>query len=249
MGFSFDNNFQKKYFVIQCKENQSFTKAKDFDDLKDAWLQNLGSWHSPYKVVMDFTGVEVASELASKFDFIQKYFTGFHLRKMIGFSSTPNNVLDGLPFSICKSIEDAFTEINIRAPKTVSSGATSLREKLLVRNDFQQNTMEVTSDSEVQINSKEDLQVLRSKIMNALMQWHSPWNLIFDGTAIIFAEGVQIEPMLKVFKGFHLESVVGYGPKMAKDLPFHTFRSRHRAMTEIQKTTEASGNQAHCQNK
>ena len=131
----------------------------------------------------------------------------------------------------------------------MSADVANLREQLIVLNDFKQNTMEVTSDTQIQIQSKEDLNILRSKIMNALMQWHSPWNLIFDGTAINFSEGVQIEPILKVLKGFHLESVVGYGPKMAKDLPFSTFRSRHRAMTEIQKTTEASGNQAHCQNK
>ena len=109
--------------------------------------------------------------------------------------------------------------------------------------------MELSATEEINIATKSDLIQMQAKIMNALMSWHSPWNLVIDGQQINIDEDLDLDVFLKLMQGFHLKRMVGYGPRLAKNLSFATFRSRHKAMVEISKTTQASGDQAHCQSK
>src|SRR5690606_2603525 len=108
---------------------------------------------------------------------------------------------------------------------------SDFRSAIQIQNHFRQHVMEVGLAGPVVISETEQVQILRSKIMNNLTQWHSKWSLLFDCTNLEIdpATHPQWELMFRAFRGFFMKDVVGYSPKGPKETyPFPVYRARHR---------------------
>ncbi len=230
----------------------SLTEPAAVQAWRAQWMKELSSWHSPYKVLVDCSELSVAPipEVAKALELMVKFFNGFFLRKIVGFGFRPDVGLEQLPFPVTVTAEEAAVELGIRAPK--ERVATDFRSTIQLQNHFQQHSIELSFSEPVVISTKEQVQVLRSKLMNNLMQWHSKWSLIVDcaNLEVTSDVGGEFERMVTVMRGFFMKHVVGYSPRGPKEsYPFPVFRARHRAVAEIEGEGNFSGDEANCRSR
>ena len=149
-----------------------------------------------------------------------------------------------------KSEEEAAIEAGIRQPKTREP--TDFRSSIQLQNHFQQHTVEMSFSIPVVIDQKAQVQTLKSKLMNNLMQWHSKWSLLVDCANLEVAPVVHedFEKMLATLRGFFLKQAVGYAPRIAKEnYPFEVYRVRHRAAAVLEGEGNFSGDKADCKSR
>jgi hypothetical protein len=252
LQIEFEHDYQQKVMT------QRFVGATVLDSTtvvqawRSQWMKELSSWHSPYKVLVDCSELSVGAqpEVAKALDLMIKFFNGFFLRKVVGFGYRADAGLEHLPFPVLVSSDEAAVELGIRAPK--ERVATDFRSTIQLQNHFQQHSIELSFSEPVAISTKEQVQALRSKIMNNLMQWHSKWSLIIDCANLEVSQDVaaDFERLLTVLRGFFMKQAVGYSPSGAKEsYPFPVFRARHRAVAEIEGEGNFSGDDANCRSR
>lgn len=249
MQVEFESDFQKKILSVSFKEGTVFKDKSDLDLWKKLWMEELKAWHSPYKALINFSNVTFSDEseaffahLKKMFDFLERFF----LRKSVawGLKQIPANI--EFPFEVVESEEEACKVLGLR--ERVRAPSEDFRSLIRLDNHFEQKNVEL-SFLEPVILTKEKVAILRSKMTNNLMLWHSHWKLLIDCHNLeIPAESHQgFESMVRFLKGFFLEDVVGYSP-LSKDLsyPFSVFRSRHKAAAQVKSSGTDSGRDAHC---
>ncbi len=228
----------------------SLNSKADIHAWKQAWLGALQKWHSPYKVIVDCSNLaRVNPDLKKDLEIMTKFFKGFFMRSIIGYSIEANSELSALPFEIKDSEDGAREALNIRQRLKVSRGSEDFRGAIFLENHFQQQCMELSFTDHVKLDSSEKLAMLKSKIVNNLTQWHSPWNLLIDcsNLEVSSEQDKNFTNMIKFFQGFFLKQVLGYQP-FAKDAPypFKVYRARHRAAAELETSAALSGDTANC---
>ncbi len=251
LQIKFEPNYQLKYMTQTFVEPVRLSTAADVQKWRSEWMKALSSWHSPYKALIDCTNLEVddTPEVVKAIEIMVKFFNGFFLRKVVGFSLNVAK-LKHLPFEMFENIEDASIGLGIRTPKAAVPG--DFRSTIQFQNHFQQHVIELNFAEPVIINSSEQVTILKSKIMNTLMQWHSKWSLMIDCTNLEIDPVVHpdLQRMFKVLGGLFMKTVIGYSPKGVKETyPFQVYRARHKAAAELEHEGSFSGDAADCKSK
>lgn len=253
MILEIENDFKQKIMTMSFKEPVVVDSKASFTEWKQAWLKELASWHSPYKLLLNCSNLRIVhyEGIKGDFDLFYQFFKGFFLRKAVAFGFEGNTSSDIFPFECKETYEEACEAIGIRANKTPVD-PKDFRGQIQIENDFRQHVMELSFASPVAIDTIEHVQTLKSKVMNNLMQWHSKWNLLIDCHQLTIAEDMHAPFMdsLNYFKAFFMSTMIGYSPKNPNETyPFKVYRSRHRAVTQLERIGAMSGNEAHCQSK
>lgn len=249
MKLEFEHDYQQKIMAQTFVEPTVLRTAADVQAWRSSWMAQLGSWHSPYKVMVDCTQLTVdeVPEVVKALDLMVRFFNGFFLRKIAGFGLTPGRGHERLPFTVHATAEDAAVDLGVRAPK--DRVPTDFRSSIHLQNHFQQHSIELSFAEPVVIETKEQVETLKSKLMNNLMQWHSKWSLIVDCANLEVAPDAlpQLQRMLAVLEGFFMKQAVGYSPKGPKETyPFPVYRARHRAAAVLEAEGNVSGDDAVC---
>ena len=255
MNVEFENDFQQKIMTQSFKEPVTIAKTSDALQWRAAWLKALTSWHSPYKCLVDCTNLTLAQgeqgdEIKKSLDVMIKFFNGFFLRKIVGFGLDEAKGHALLPFPVLSTYEEAAEEIGIRTAK--KRDPTDFRATIQLQNHFPTHTVELNFSEPVTISTKEQMAVLKSKLMNNLMQWHSKWILLIDCLNLEIAPEMdpEFDKLWKGLRGFFMKQVIGYAPRGPKDTyPFDVYRARHKAVAFIEGEGNFSGDQADCKSR
>lgn len=229
-------------------EPTTLATAADVNQWRSKWMQELKSWHSPYKLIVDCSQLTVEDNpvVQEAIQRMLKFFEGLFLKSIIGFSTSENPLT--LPFEILKTFEDAQIKAGVRGMRSPTAPA-DFRATIQFQNHFAQHVVEMSFSDDVVVDTKEQVLVLKSKLTNNLMQWHSKWSLLVDCSRVEFNPSVKEEwdKVTKFLAGFFMKTCVGYGPKVAQDTyPFPVFRARHKAVAQLEAEGMFMGNDAHC---
>lgn len=252
MNITFEHDYQQKILSMRFAEPTILQSDADVMDWRQTWLQALKSWHSPYKAVIDASQLKLALDadnaaIKAALLRMEKVLAGFFLKKAVIWG-IDSDFAELTPFESAASEEAAWEAIGLRKARGPVE-PTDFRATIQLQNHFRQHVVELSFAADATIDSKEKLQILRSKLTNNLMQWHSAWSLLIDcGHLEISSElHSEWELMLKFLRGFFLKEVLGYSPK-AKDLsyPFQVYRARHNAAGRLEAEGLFSGEDADC---
>lgn len=248
----FENDFQSKLMCQTVGAGSSLSSVADVQSWRSAWMGALSSWHSPYKAVIDCSHLQVAAtdDVKKALEVMVKFFNGFFLRKVVGFGFDSDKGHKHLPFPIFASADEAFIDLGVRQPQ--ARLATDFRSLIQFQNHFKQHTIELNFSEPVVLQSAEQVKILKSKLMNNLMQWHSKWSLLIDCSHLEVDPSVKTElaKALQSMTGFFMKTVIGYGPKGPKEsYPFEVYRARHRAAALLEGEGNFSGDTADCRSK
>lgn len=248
MQVLFESDFQKKVLFVSFPPETVLREASQIDEWKKQWVEVLKSWHSPYKASIDFSNLhfennseEVLTKLTRMVEFLKRFF----LRSLVGWGL--KDAPDHFPFPLTKTEEEALQSIGLR-DRGPRSASEDFRSIIHIDNHFEQENVEL-SFLQATVLDKDKLAILRSKMTNNLMQWHSSWHLLIDCSNLEIPEESleSFQNMVRFLKGFFLQEVIGYSPA-AKGLsyPFPVFRSRHKAAAQVKGSGKSSGRDAHC---
>lgn len=250
MHLTFEHDFQRKFMHQAFGSPTRLATETDVQGWRKAWMDELKAWHSPYSVLVDCTHLSVADDLSvtKALDLMVRFFKGLHLRRIEGFGLRSEQGHSGLPFVVHSDASTAYAAVGLRDRKAPMP--TDFRSTVRIENHFKQQVVEMSFQSPVTVAAAE-IVVIKSKLLNALAQWHSPWSLLIDcGNLTLTAEAVAaLEQAFQSFKGFHLKAVVGYGKPPTDDpatYPFKVFRARHKAAAELEPTGAFSGEAVRC---
>jgi hypothetical protein len=254
MKLKFDNNFQQKVMVQTFEEPTVVASKQDVQQWRSTWMQELKSWHSPYKAIIDCSQLDYRpnDQTTKELELMIKFFEGLFLRSVAGFGFSESLGHQHLPFKVVNTFEDAQELISVRGiSKAQSKG--DFRSLIQIQNHFAQHVIELNFSEPVVIDSAEKLEIFKSKITNNLMQWHSKWSLLIDCTNLEFAADQKNNwsKIEKYFKSFFMKAVLGYSPNIeTRDLyPFETYRARHAAVAKLESEGNFMGNDAQCRSK
>ncbi|MGE0171136.1 MAG: hypothetical protein AB7T49_00040 [Oligoflexales bacterium] len=252
MKLSFEHNYQHKVMSIKFDEHTTLESPKDILIFRQRWLEALKTWHSPYKALVNLSNVEIRDTEANREEFrrMVTFLKGFFLKKAVAYPAT-EALKEVVPFDLFASEDEAATAVGLR--KASSSKETlDFRSAITLANDFQRQLMELTFASEFEISAKEQVAMLRSKITNNLMQWHSAWNMLVDCSQITFdpVGNEEFSQLVLYFKRFFLKEIVGYSPKGKKETyPFPVYRARHNAVAKLVPEGTFSADEANCRSR
>ena len=212
-------------------------------------MQTLSSWHSPYTALVDCSNLSIKEdeEITAELEKMVKFFKGFFLKKIIGYGHNPGQGHACLPFEILG--EEAEARARVGLDRTVNRDSTDFRSAIIIQNDFRAHVIEVELSQDFRIEDRKQVMTLKDKLTNNLMQWHSGWNLLFDCHHLDIDEATHPDwdRMFTFFRGFFLKKVIGYRPKGPKTAyPFPVYRSRHRAVAELEGEGVQDGAEANC---
>ncbi len=254
MTIQFEHDYQNKIMTQAFTEPFVLNTEQDVQAWRQLWMDALKSWHSPYKSVINGEKLSLAStadreSIRSAFLRLEKLMSGFFLKKAVIYGLDPE-LAAVVPFDSYADEETAMDAIGLRKREKKEPG--DFRSSIQLQNHFRQHVVELSFGADTNIDSKEKVQILRSKMTNNLMQWHSAWSLLIDCSQLQISEEVfpEFEAMLRFFKGFFLKEIYGYQPK-SKELtyPFKTFRARHNAAGRLESEGLFSGEDANCQSR
>lgn len=250
MKISFEHNFQKKVMIQTFTEHVVLASEKDVTAWRNLWMPELKSWHSPYKTLIDCSNLLVRTDdekVKPALDRLLKFFEGFFLKKAVGFGYNQQAGHDLLPFKVHSDENEALTEVGL-AKGSLRPAGGDFRSAIQLQNHFRQHCVELTFAEETTIDTLDKLAILRSKLTNNLMQWHSKWNLLIDCHNLRLSPDLNDEflKMEKFFKGLFLKQIVGYNNLSRADFPFDSYRARHKAAAVLEGEGNFSGDEAEC---
>lgn len=252
MKVLFENDFQQKIMTQTFEGPSTLKGAADVQIWRQAWMDGLKSWHSPYKVMVDCGNltIENQADVVKALDLMVKFFKGFFLRQVVGYNRKEGQGHEHLPFEVKATEDEAAEEVGIRV--RVARAATDFRSTIQFQNHFRQHVIELNFSEPVVLTTRDQIAQIRSKLTNTLMQWHSKWSLLVDCTNLEVDQAVRadLERMLTVMKGFFMKQVIGYSPKGSKEqYPFDVYRARHKAAAVLEGEGNFSGDEADCKSK
>jgi hypothetical protein len=250
---TFEHDFQKK--IMQ----QAFTGPYELDSLgavvawRAAWTSELKSWHSPYKALVDCRHLKVSDEpkVVQGITTMLKFFEGLFLKQIIGYGFDESLGHKLLPWEMFATADEAGAKYGLGRVRQPSAHQ-DFRSQVQLQNHFAQHVVELSFAEKIEISAPEQLDILKSKLTNNLMQWHSKWSLLVDCTNISFSEEskLQFAPLDKYLKGFFMKAVIGYSPSAsAESYPFPVYRARHKAVAQLEAEGNFMGNDALCKSK
>lgn len=245
-------DYRAKVLFLSFEGPCVIQSSEDVRSLQSQWLDLLKSWHSPYKALLDCTNLTIAlggDDLSKDFERLKKLLKRFFLKNAVSYGLEDSSETKCFPFDHYKTREEAVEALGIRDFTRRLQDKDDLRSLIQLDNHFKDQTIELSFASVVTLKEKKDLKILKSKLLNNLMLWHSGWNLLVDCSRLeidssLFEEFSLIQ---KYFKGFFLKKIVGYNPQ-SKDLsyPFQVYRSRHKAVLGFEDVGKGKGDLANC---
>jgi hypothetical protein len=183
---------------------------------------------------------------------MMKFFEGLFLRSITGFGFDLAKGHNFAPFNIVSTFEDAQKEAGVRGMRDPHA-PVDFRGAVQFQNHFAQHVIEMTFSEDVNIDSKEKIEIIKSKLTNNLMQWHSKWSLLIDCSRLQFSPSIKEDwgKMEKFFKGFFMKTSIGYSPLVGErdNYPFAVYRARHTAVAKLENEGMFMGNEALCRSK
>ena len=257
-----ENEFRTRVMAMSFANDYTITSKQDITAWRESWTKALSAWHTPYKALIDCRNLHIivsakkASDREAKEKEIRQGFRvmiaalkGFFLKNAIGYGYIKAQGHDILPFEVYPTKDQASEKLGIRPPRVLTGSELSLREAIALENRFAEQVVEVTFRQLSVFKDKKDIELLRSKLTNNLMQWHSSWNLLVDCGQLEIDRSLDgpVHNMEKALKGFFLKQFIGYNPKTdPRDYPFKVYRSRHKALAQLQIETDLSQGQTNC---
>lgn len=253
MQLKFEHDYQKKVMTQTFAEVTTLSTKADVLKWRSLWLQELKSWHSPYSLLIDCKQLRVQGtpEVRSELAVMMRFFKGFFLKKAVGFGISADSGSEHLPFEVFADESEAGAKVGL-ARRKQNKEELDFRDLIQLENHFQQHVVELTFAQQVHITETSQVQILKSKLTNNLMQWHSKWSLIVDCSNLQIDPGLEEEfkRLERYLRGFFLKSWVGYGAHAAKRwFPFDVYRARHRAAAVLDHEGSFSGNDADCRSR
>lgn len=253
MKIEFEHDYQKKVMIQTFVEPTTLRAKADVLKWRSLWLQELKSWHSPYSLLVDCTHlrIEGSPSVCAELAVMERFFKGFFLKKIIGFGSESDRGYEHLPFTVYSSEEEASSKVGLNRQRK-SKEQLEFRDLLHLENHFQQHVVELSFSQSARISESDQVEVLKSKLTNNLMQWHSKWSLLIDCSNLTVDEAVQQDFQLleRYLRGFFLKTWVGYGAHGGKQwFPFPVYRARHRAAAVLDHEGSFSGDDADCRSR
>ena len=250
---TFENHLQKRVMEIHFPEGFCIASEADIQSLRKAWTGNLKTWHSPYSCLFDLRRFEVQPHMQASFERMLKFFSGFFMKKILGFYEAESEAFAlgnaAITFEKVCGYDEARKAIGLEKSGGLIRDLNDLRQRIQIENDFNAHVMDITFLAPTVLNSVADVEIFKSKLTNILMQWHSPYRILLNCSELSFsAEGVkEFEKLERFLKGFFCKGIVGYSPMQSKETyPFRTFRSRHLAAGALENEGLVSGNVANC---
>lgn len=253
MELRFDNDYQQKLMLQEFSAPTTISTPADVQKWRSAWMGNLSSWHSPYKSLIDVTKLKIegGDDVRKALELMVRFFEGFFLKKAVAWGKAEGMGHELLPFPVHATVEEGSADVGVRTAK--KREPTDFRSNIQLANDFQRHVVELTFADPVKIETKEQVAILKSKMMNNLMQWHSKWSLLVDCTNLEVASEVipDFDRLLQAMRGFFMKEVIGYGvtKQPRETYPFTVFRARHKAAAELEGEGNFSGDKADCKSK
>jgi hypothetical protein len=250
----FENDFQQKLMVQNFEAPTTIGSSADVLSWRSQWTAGLKPWHSPYKLLVDCTNLQITANDAKSteaFAVMMRFFEGLFLRKAAGFGLDPDKGHERLPFPVFKTEDEALAELGVRSGG-VRKAPGDFRSTIQIQNHFQQHVVEVSFAEPVTVTTREQIETLKSKLTNNLMQWHSKWSLLFDCTNLQMDPGIHPDfgKAERLLRGFFMKTVIGYAPSGPKETyPFPTWRARHAAVAQLEAEGKFSGDDASCRSK
>lgn len=256
MNPQFDPDYRARILSISFLEPTVISKTSDILKLRSSWTNALKTWHSPYKALINSENLSIClpETVEEQQKFIRAWETfitflkGFHLQRIASYGSNEEQI-PKLPFPQFETFEEACAHIGVRDFTKVTRKSGDLRSSIILDNQFRQHTVELSFAEHCTIANKSQLMVLKSKMTNNLMQWHSKWNLLINCENLTLDESIhqEFEQMIRFFKGFFLANMIGYQPHSKEDkYPFKVFRSRHKAASELTQVGQIAAEEANC---
>lgn len=249
MNLKFESDFQKKILYISFPAETLLSELSQVESWRQQWSEALKTWHSPYKALLDCSSLTIkpnSPELEQALSRMMVFFNKFFLRKAVGWGLEEGRGLEQAPFEIVKTQDEALAILGIR--EQVTRAVTDFRSLIHFDNHFEQRNVELSFAAPVSL-TKDKIPVLKSKLTNNLMLWHSGWSLLIDCTNLEIPEECwpDFDRLIKYLKGFFLEDYLGYvADKKGKTYPFQVFRSRHKAAAQLKSSVIESGRDANC---
>jgi hypothetical protein len=254
MKLRFEHDFQQKIMQQTFEEPFVIDSPQAVQQWRSAWMQELKSWHSPYKLIIDCTNLSVtdSQEINDALSRMLRFFEGLFLKSVVGFGFNLTKGHDKLGFRMVSSFEEAQKEAGVRGLRSATAPA-DFRDSIQFQNHFAQHVIEMSFSDDALIDSKDKINAIKSKLTNNLMQWHSKWSLLIDCTRIRFDLNMakDWEKLDSYFKGFFMKTIVGYSPQdhTRENYPFRTYRARHAAVAQLESEGHFMGNEAQCRTK
>lgn len=245
----FENHISRRVMEVLFPDGYSITTPEDLAVLKEAWTVNLKSWHSPYTCLFDVRQFTVAAPMRSDFEKALKFFSNFFMRKIYGFCEETADPPTDFPFEVLAGYEQAAQKTGLGREGGLSRNLDDLRSRIQIDNDFNAHVMEVSFLAATHFETTADIDSLKSKMKNILMQWHAPYSVMFNCVNASFSPEAKaaFAKVERFLKGFFCKEVVGYAPKENKDTyPFTMYRARHQAAAALEHSGLASGAVANC---
>jgi hypothetical protein len=252
-GFSmkifFEHHYQKRILEVSFEQGTTLSTLTDIEYLKTEWLNALKTWHSPYKALLNLNGVSFAlsTEAYSSLENLLKLLRKFFLKKAVGYSAQSNS---NLPFLVVSSRELALQELGAQKVSAPTKNSLSFRESLVIEHDFFNKIIELSAKEALTFADEDHINILKSKLTNALMQWHSNWSLLINAESISFATELDDlwKKLEKYFSRLFMDKIIVYNLSPENYAPFQKVRSRHKAISSLKtKDPLVNNNQANCQ--
>lgn len=249
----FESDYRAKVLYMSFDCSSVLKDHKTIVEWRTQWMKELQSWHSPYKVMVDCTNLQVLDpdeKTSLALDNMLKFFKGLHLRAVVGFGFDEQKGHKFLPFEVYQTLKEASEKIGVRGAKIGKAG--DFRSLIQFDNHFKEQIMELSFLQDVVFDSSQKLSTLKAKLLNNLMFWHSSWNLLIDCSNLEVKEDFfdEFKKIESFFQGFFMKKIVGYQPKKRNiKYPFVVTLSRHQAVTMIGSIKGNDGDLANCQDR
>lgn len=247
LEIDFQHDFQRKCMLQVFANGSAINSEQHVKKWKQLWMNELASWHTPYKAIIDCQHLTLGGDqvlppaLAEMINFLKKLF----LRKVAGFNYRSAQNHDLLPFPMFDKLNDAEKELAIRHSKRIVGG--DLRSQVIISNHFRQQVVELSFSEPFVVDNDDKLAIIKSKMTNNLMQWHSKWSLLVDCQNLTIVDKGGFEQIIDFLKRYFLQKVVGYNRRgKSEDYPFPAYRSKHKAALQLEGDTTVAGDEAHC---
>jgi len=248
----FEHHLKEKVMEIIFPDGFEIHSAESIDTLKTQWSENLKKWHSPYSCLMDCRKLSIDSQMAEDFEKLVQFFLKFFMKKIIGFSDDMSTNSHFLPFEVIAPYDNALVSLGMgKGFGGLERDLTKLRSRIHIDNDFNAHVMEISFLAKTDLLTAGDVTILKSKIQNALLQWHTPYSILFNTNDLTFSdEAIEAFAQFEKFlKSFFCQKIIGYGSGLNSNFPFKVFRARHQAASQLTHQGLSSGEIANCSTK
>lgn len=238
--FEFHNNFKQRLMEISFPNPIRFAEPAVLYQLRTAWIDNLRHWESPYNCLVDCRNIEeVDTQQRDCLQRLVEQMRDMFMKRVVGwvddFSQISDETRAALPFEVLEGYGDSLDRLGIRHPCLCCSPRAELRSRILIENDFEQQSIELSFVGAVDFSQVEDFAVLQAKLETNLYLWHTGYAVLIN------CENFRIAPELHdsfaqleyFLRGFFCRGIMGYGGGSRLRLPFPACRTREDALRAL----------------